>query len=143
MSTEANKALIRRFVEEVQGKGNLAVIDEIFARDYADHGFGNAEVSDLEAAKKFLGMAVAAFPDMTVTIHDQVAEGDKVVTRKTLTGTHQGAFMGVPATGRRVSMYVIDIFRVVNGKIVEHWASMDRLDIMQQIGVIPPPAQGR
>ena len=77
----------------------------------------------------------------TFLVHDQVAEGDKVVTRKTFNGTHKGDFMGIPATNKRVEFGIIDIMRVSNGRIAEHWAVADLMSMMQQIGVIPSPGQ--
>jgi predicted ester cyclase len=82
-----------------------------------------------------------AFPDLHVVIHDQVAEGDRVVTRKTFHGTHQGDLIGIPATGRSVAFDVIDILRVQNGKITDHWNVVDQLGLMHQIGAIPAPEQ--
>ena len=138
MSGEDNKAVVRRFVEEVQVKGNLAVIDELFSADYIDHS-GLAGSEDLEATKRFFQMFAGAFADQAVTIDDQIAEGDKVVTRKVLHGTHVGSFMGIPPTGKRLTVQVIDIFRVSEGKIAEHWAITDRFGMMQQLGMMPAP----
>lgn len=141
MSVEGNKAVVCHFVEEAQCRGNLGVLDEISASDYVDHS-GLAPSPGLEGTRQFFTALWAALPDLTATIHDQVAEGDKVVTRKTLTGTHKGVFMGAPATGRRISIGVIDIFRLADEKIVEHWAAIDRLELMQQLGLAPAPGQG-
>jgi steroid delta-isomerase-like uncharacterized protein len=80
----------------------------------------------------------AAFPDLQVTVEDQIAEGDKVVTRYTMRGTHQGAFMGLPPTGKHVTVSGIQIERVVQGQIVEHWRKSDDLGMMQQLGAVPP-----
>jgi predicted ester cyclase len=80
-----------------------------------------------------------AFPDMRAEIHDQVAEGDKVVTRKTFYGTQQGEFMGIPPTGKKVAFDVIDIFRIADGRILEHWFAGDMLGLMQQLGAVPAP----
>jgi len=86
------------------------------------------------------GMLHGAFPDLRVEIHDQVAEGDKVVTRKTFHGTHRGDFMGIPPSGAGVAFDVIDIVRVRNGKMTEHWNVVDALALMTQLGAIPAPA---
>ena len=80
-----------------------------------------------------------AFPDSYFTVEDMVAEGDKVATRKTFHGTHQGEFMGIPPTGQQVSTGLIDVVRIVDGKVVEHWSMGDNLGLMQQLGVIPAP----
>ena len=94
-----------------------------------------------EGIKQFFGMMFAAFPDFHVVIDDQVAEGDKVVTRKTVSGTHQGDFMGIPATGKRMEIPVIDVFRVVNGKCTDHWSVSDQMSMMQQLGLVATPGQ--
>lgn len=78
-----------------------------------------------------------ALPDLQAIIHDQVADDDKVVTRKTLRGTHQGPLFGIPPTGKTVDIEVIDILRVSDGKITDHWNNVDRLGLMQQLGAIP------
>ena len=135
--SEANKALIRRFVEEVQSQHNVAAIDEFLAPSFVNHdplpGFPNT----LEGVKQLHRMLFAAFPDIQMTIHDQAAEGDKVWTRKTAAGTHQGEFFGIPATGRPVSWKIIDIVSMRNGKVTEHWVVADVLSLMQQLGAVP------
>ena len=136
MSTEENKAIIRRFVEEVQSKHDIDLMDELFSPDFYDHG---SLSHTLEESKQFHTMLFAAFPDIRADIHDQVAEGDKVVTRKTFQGTHQGEFMGIPPTGKKVAFDVIDIFRIADGMIVEHWFVGDMMALMQQLGVVPKP----
>ncbi len=84
---------------------------------------------------------LSAFPDLKAVIHDQVAEGDKVVTYKTFHGTHKGEFREIPPTGKKISVDVIDIFRIANGKMVEHWTVIDWMGLMQQLGVVSPPRQ--
>ncbi len=138
MSTEENKAVVRRFVEEVQGHHKLELVDQLFDPSYNDHASGPGIVPGIEGFKQFFGMMLRAFPDLYATIHDQIAEGDKVVTRKTFKMTHKGDYMGVPPSGKQVEFGVIDIFRVVNGRIVEHWMQADMLGMMQQLGIIPP-----
>jgi len=95
-----------------------------------------------EGVKVLTGMLRSAFPDFKATIDDILTEGDKVVIRMTWTGTQKGEFMGVPATGKRVSFGVIDIIRIANGKVVEHWGQMDSMSLMQQLGAIPAPSAG-
>ena len=90
-----------------------------------------------DGMKQLFTMLHEAFPDLHPTIHDQIGEGDKVVTRKTLHGTHQGELIGIPPTGKQVAIEVIDILRVEDGKLVDHWAVVDQLGLMQQIGAIP------
>ncbi len=88
-------------------------------------------------------MLRSAFPDFKATIDDILAEDDKVVLRMTWNGTQKGEFLGVPATGKRVSFGVIDIIRIANGKLVEHWGQMDSMSMMQQLGAIPAPVEGQ
>ena len=143
MSTEENKAVVRRFVEEVQSHHKLELVDQLFDPSYNDHASFQGSVPGIEGFKQLFGMMLRAFPDLHATIHDQIAEGDKVVTRKTFEGTHKGDYMGVPPTGKQVKLGIIDIFRVVDGRIVEHWMQADSDGLMQQLGMIPPPGSGR
>lgn len=137
MSVEENTALIRRFVQEVQDKRNLVGFEEYFSPDFINHTEIPGLTPDRDGARQLHEGLFAAFPDFRATIQTQVAQGDKVVTHKTFTGTHRGDFMGVPATGNEVSFEVIDIVVVVNGKVTEHWAVVDQLTLMQQLGAIP------
>lgn len=140
--SEANKALLRRFYEEVFTKGNLDVIDEISEPNFIDHNPAPGQEPGIQGIKKSLMEYRAAFPDLQITVEDMIAEGDKVVARITATGTHKGEFAGIPATGKRASISVIDIVRVANGKAVERWGIEDNMGLMQQLGVIPSPGQG-
>src|SRR5215212_8197196 len=135
--TERNKAVVRRFVEEVQNQKDWAVFDELNARDFVNLSAPPGMPADLEGGKAFLSAFVNAFPDSHLTIDDMIAEGDRVVTKKTMTGTHTGEFNGIPPTGRRVEIQYVDILRLRDGQIVEHWLSMDQLNFMRQLGVIP------
>jgi predicted ester cyclase len=134
VSTEENKALVRRFVDEVQSKGNTDLIDEICSAEFVNHSTPPGLPPDREGIKIVTAMFRAAFPDSYFTVEDMMAEGDKVATRKTFHGTHEGEFMGIPPTGRRVSMGLIDIVRIVDGRVVEHWSMGDNLGMMQQLG---------
>ena len=134
--TELNKAVIRRFVEEVQNQKNWAAFDELNADDFVNLSAPPGVPSDKAGGKMFLGDFVSAFPDSYVTIEDMIAEGDRVVTKKTFHGTHTGELNGIPPTGNRVSLQYVDIMRVRDGQIVEHWLSMDQLSFMQQLGVV-------
>jgi steroid delta-isomerase-like uncharacterized protein len=138
MSTEANKALVRRFVEEVQGQHRIELIDELFSPGFIDH-YAGASPPYRDSAKRFFAMIFAAFPDVRATIHDQTAEGDKVWTRKTFNGTHLGPFMGVAPTGRKIAVDVMDVFRIQDGQLAEHWGISDMLGLMQQLGAAPGP----
>jgi steroid delta-isomerase-like uncharacterized protein len=128
------KALVQAFVEDVQNKGNIDATGDYIAADLVDHSNLPGLPDGLEGAKAIFSMIRAGFPDHDAVIHDQVAEGDKVVTRKSFTGTHDGEFLGVPPTGRRVTIEVIDIVRVANGRIVEHWNTVNLLGALQQMG---------
>jgi steroid delta-isomerase-like uncharacterized protein len=137
MSLEENKALVRRFVEEVQSQHKLTAVDEIMDPNMIEHYGQPTSLNSVEAFKKFFAGFIAAFPDVKAVIHNQVAEGDKVVTHKTFHGTHKGEFMGIPPTGKKVALELIDIFRIDRGKLIEHWAVADMMSIMQQLGAIP------
>ena len=141
MSTEVNKAIVRRFVDEVQSKGNIDAIDELCSPGFVNHSAPPGVPSNCEGVKQVTAMFRQAFPDSYFTIEDMVAEGDKVATRKTFHGTHQGEFMGIPPTGQQVSIGLIDIVRIVDGKVVEHWSMGDNLGMMQQLDIIPTPEQ--
>lgn len=138
--SEANKELVRRFVKGAQEGGDMALVDECVAADFVDHSAIGGLPPNRDGVKLFFTAFRTAFPDVKITIHDQIAEGDKVVTRKTLAGTHRGDFMGIPPTGRPISLQVIDVLRVVGGKITDHWTVVDQMGLLQQLGVIP--AQG-
>jgi steroid delta-isomerase-like uncharacterized protein len=143
MSIEQNKALVRQMVEEIFNRGNIDSADEFLAPDFAEREeLPPGLPGGREGVKQLTVMLRGAFPDLKATIEDIVAEGDKVVIRQTWTGTHTGGeFMGVAPTGKRVSVGVIDIIRIAEGKFVEHWGQMDSMGMMQQLGAIPPPGQ--
>ena len=137
MSPEQNRALVRRFVDEVQSWGNHAAIDEYLAETFTNHSPVPGVPPTRDGVRLLFDAFRSAFPDMHVVIHDQVAEGDRVVTRKTFHGTHHGVFMGIPPTGRPVSFEVIDLVRITDDKITDHWNVVDQLGLLQQLGVIP------
>jgi steroid delta-isomerase-like uncharacterized protein len=137
VSVDKNKAMLRRFFLELFNEGDLAVADEIVSADYVNHDAMPGEAPGREGLKQYVQYVRSAFPDGHFTIDDQIAENDKVVTRFTTTGTHQGEFMGIPATGRSVEITAINIHRIVDGQIREAWLNIDRLGLMQQLGVIP------
>ena len=140
MSTEENKAVVRRMYEE-WNKRNLAGIWELYAPDYVYHGTGVFPDLDLAAMKQMVPAFWTAFPDEHMVVEDMIAEGDKVAYRFTFRGTHQGDFMGIPPTGKQVSVTGITIDRIKDGKVVESWANYDTLGLLQQLGVIPQMAQ--
>ena len=138
--SEQNKALNRRFYEACNDN-NLDAFDELMAADAVDHDLPPGLPPGRDGVKAFLGMFLSAFPDLTFTIEDQIAEGDRVVTRWTATGTHNGELMGIPATGKQVTVTGLDINRFSGGKSVEHWGQFDQMGMMQQLGVIPMPGE--
>jgi steroid delta-isomerase-like uncharacterized protein len=137
MSVEENKADTRRAIKGFWNQGNMALLDEFWAPNYINHDPTNPEVRDLEGFKQWVIAARTAFPDLNVTIDDLIAEGDKVVTRWTVRGTHKGEFGKIPATGKQVMFTGITISRFVDGKTVESWWNDDDLGLLQQLGVIP------
>jgi len=137
--SDENKALARQVFEEVQSKGDYALVDELVASDYVVHTpMGVGDVHGPEGVKQFVKTLHKSLPDLKFTVEDQIADGHRVATRWTCRGTHRGEFQGVPATGKRVTMSGITIFHVDDGKLVEAWASPDLLGLMQQIGASPP-----
>jgi steroid delta-isomerase-like uncharacterized protein len=138
MSTEQNKALLRRGFEEGINKGNMSVFEELIAPNYMNYNFP-APTPGPEGFKLVIAMFRGAFPDLHVTIEDMCAEGNKVATRGYFTGTQKGEFQGIPPTGKQVKVTYMDIWRIENGKFVENWVQMDMVGLMQQLGVIPPP----
>ncbi len=139
MSTETNKTTARRLVEELFNNKNYDVIDELFAPDFVEHEEIPGVDPGREGVRQASQMFHVAFPDLQVAIQDVLADGDKVVMREQWTATHQGEFMGMPATGNQVSFDVIDILRLAEGKLVEHWAVTDMLALLTQLGAIPEP----
>jgi predicted ester cyclase len=140
MSTETNKALISRIFEEGMNGNRPEVYDETIAPDYVNYDFP-APAPGVEGFKIVDAMFKAAFPDMRVTIEEEIAEGDKVATRGYFSGTHKGEFMGIPPTGKTIKVGYIDIWRVANGRGKDNWVQMDMLGLMQQLGVVPTPDQ--
>ncbi len=142
MSAEENKALVRNILEEAYNKGNLDVIDEHLAPDYVHHNPPTGVPNDREGYKQAVTMLRTAFPDYHITIDDMIAEGDKVVLRLHWSGTHKGEFMGIPPTGKHITVEGISIHRIEGGKIVEQKGMVDSMSMMQQLGVVPPLGQG-
>jgi steroid delta-isomerase-like uncharacterized protein len=140
MSIEEHKTLVHRAVDAFN-QGDWDAIDRLFAPDYVDHDRSRADLPSGPAGVKqaWAGFR-AAFPDLHTTIDDLVAEGDKVAVRGSIRGTHQGELMGIPPTGRPVTVTLIDVNRVEDGQLVERWAEADMLGMLQQLGVIPASA---
>ena len=137
--TEKNKAMVRRFWEEVFNGRKLSLIDEIFTADWVYHGVGGLKVYGQEGLKQFLTEYYNAFPDMQVKVENLIAEGDKVVSHVTSRGTHKGELMGIAPTGKQVTVPVICISRFVDDKIGENWEIIDLFGMLQQLDVIPSP----
>ncbi len=142
MSTEGNKAIARRFAEEVWGKGNLDVVDELLATNFVNHDPSPGMTPDREGFRKMVSMFQTAFPDFHLTLEDMVAEGDKVVVRWNWGGTHKGEYMGIAPTGKQVTLKGVSIHRFEGGKVVEQWHEVDMLGQLQQLGVVPPMGKG-
>lgn len=137
ISTEANKALARRFLEALS-EGDFAVLDELYARDYKHHN--HPQYPNLAPGREGFKQAItqaSAFDDVKIRIEHLVAESDKVVARMHVSGIHNREFNGIPATGKPVSFHATDIYRIEGGRIVEAWAHLDFLAIMQQLGAVP------
>ena len=147
VSANENKATARRISDEVFNQGSLSVLDELIAPDYVLHdpGVPGGELRGLETFKEqWVSMFRTAFPDLRIVIEDQVAEGDKVASRYTCSGTHQGELRGFPPTNNRVEVTGTITSRFAEGKIVEEWNNFDSMGMMQQLRIVPPlePPQG-
>ena len=131
--SEENKALSRRFLDETQNNKNLATVDELIAPNFVGHTAG---VRGIEGLKEAIRANLTAFPDLQTTIEDQISDGNKVVSRYTARATHKGVYHGVAPTGKQVTYTAIAIHSFTDGKIVEGWRVVDRLNIMEQLGAI-------
>ena len=128
MSAEENKAFIRRYLDALSKDKSDATVNEY--------------VTD-EELKQHISVFETAFPGYQLTADDIMAEGEKVMVRATTRGTHKGELMGIPPTGKQITVSLIIIYRIANGKIVEHWMNADQLGMMQQLGVVPTPEQAK
>ncbi len=139
--SEQNKAIARR-VLEVFGSGDLDALDGLISANAVDHDTQNphADIRGPEGSKRTISMYRTAFPDLRITVEDQIAEGDKVVTRWVAIGTHEGDLPGLPASGNKSTVTGIGIDRFEDGKIVEAWTNWDTLGMLQQLGAIPAVA---
>jgi predicted ester cyclase len=148
MSAEVNKAVARRELEEIFTQGNLEVAEEIYAPNYLSHPTATAvrsaseDIHGVEAARQIAAARRRAFPDLTYTIEDQIAEGDKVATRFRARGTHLGELAGRAPTGKEVEVRGINICRIEGGKIAEHWPHADILGMLRQLGFFPDQERG-
>ena len=137
MSESENRAVVQRFLEEVINQGRLEQADEIVAEDFVELDPLPGQRQGREGLKEVIGMLRAAFPDMHWVVEEMIAEGEQVVTRFTWTGTQQGTFMGIPATGRNVVVKGVVIDRIVGGMMTDSRILMDTMGMMQQLGVMP------
>lgn len=136
-----NTDLAHRFYADVMVGGDLNALDEILTPGFVDHEEGPPGTPDgIDGVKAFVSMFREAFPDMQVSIEDVMEDGDRVAVRATMTGTHDGELMGVPPSGNRVRLEMIDIVRIEDGRVAEHWGAADNLSLMQQIGAVQAPA---
>lgn len=134
MSCEDNKAQVRRFVEATQVRDEPDAVERFLAPGFVDHAAPPGLPPTREGVRQLFAAMRRAFPDLRAEIHDQIAEGDRVATRKTLRGTHLGAWMGIAATGRAVAFEVMDVLRLEDGWIVEHWNLIDLHGLLAQLG---------
>jgi steroid delta-isomerase-like uncharacterized protein len=139
MSVEANKATVRRVADEIFSQGKLDVIDDIFAPHYVGHTQHGTVVHGAAGVKQFVAQYLAAFSHAQSVVEDQVAEGDRVVVRLTFTGTHTGPWMGIPPTGKPVTVKGMALYRLQDGEIVEQWTIGDTLGLLQQLGAVAWP----
>jgi steroid delta-isomerase-like uncharacterized protein len=140
--SEQNKAVAKRFYE-AWNTDDFDAFDEILAADYQDHDSQNqfAGTPGPDSAKRSAQMYRVAFSDGRIEVQEQLADGDRVITRWKAVGTHDGELMGMPATGKHVEISGITIDRIDGGKVVEGWTTWDTLGMMQQLGAVPEPAQ--
>jgi steroid delta-isomerase-like uncharacterized protein len=134
---EENKAIARRFLDELWNQSNFGLVDQLLASDYDGHS--STVIRGPEGAMAFVPRLRNAFPDFQFSILGQIAEGDEVATRWTIRGTHTGEFQGVPPSGKPIEMTGITIFRIANGKLIEGWTNEDLLGLLQQLGAVPAP----
>ena len=144
LTTEAeNKATVQHLYEQLFNQRNLSVADEVIALDFINHNTPPGSNRGPESMRQLITMLSTAFPDMHYTIEELVAEGDTVVTRVTVSGTHRGPFQGIPPTGRSFRQDQMHFIRFRDGKVVEHRAVRDDLGVMRQLGVISAPVDAR
>ena len=135
-----NKGLVRRLYERGWNNGDLRVLDELVAPEFFDHHHGQGGPENL---KGVIASLRTTFPDMRFTVEDQLAQGDRAMTRWTISGTDEGGLLGLSPTGRRANFGGIFVDRVANGRIVEHWGQSDMVGLLAQLGLMPPVEQNR
>ena len=136
-SSEAAKAVVRRNTEEVQSSGNFEAFDELFADDFVDHTPQPNMTPDKAGVRQLYRNIREAFPDFHAEIHWQLADGDRVTTYKTYYGTHEGSLLGIAPTHRKIHFESVDVMRVRNGKITDHWGVGNLFSLMRQLNALP------
>ena len=139
MSTEENKSLVSRYVEQILNRGNMAVADELLAPDYKRYISPTTAQLSADVQKQRLAGIRTAFPDWQLTVDDMIADGDRVAFHATIRGTHRGTFQSITPTGKAVTVYALDIVRIENGKFAEHWGGPDLMNLLQQLGAVISP----
>lgn len=134
-----NKELARHFLDEAWGKGNAEIIDEVLSAEFILHASNVGVEPNRAGYKQWVSNTSATFSNIETTVEDMIVEKDKVVTRWTWVGTHEGEFMGIAPTDKQITVTGISIDLIKEGKIVEEWIEMDQLSMMQQLGVVQPP----
>jgi steroid delta-isomerase-like uncharacterized protein len=138
MNTKELKTLNERFLDEVFRNRNVDAIDDLLTDDFVEHIRFPGQAEGKQGTKEFIGQMLDAFPDLQYDVEAEIAEGDMVAAQMVMTGTHQGEFLGIPPTGRKVSVHFMDMARVRNGKFSDHWGLADTGAMMAQLGVAPP-----
>jgi predicted ester cyclase len=138
MSTIDNTTLVQQFFDEVVNQRNLTALGQFVSPTAINHSVPAGLPQD---PSQFLGLHLGAFPDLTATVENLLMAGDKVIAVVSYHGTHQGAFMGIAPTGKSITVMGINIFRIANGQVVEHWGLTDRVTALRQLGLVPAPGQ--
>lgn len=141
MSEEENRAAVQRLGEEVFNKGDLDIIDELVAPSYVDHDPAPGQEPDREGMKQFVSTLRTAFPDLQIAPGEMVAEGEYIAFNYTISGTHQGEFVGIEPTGKQVSVRAMEMVRIADGQIVERWGITDEMGLLEQLDALPPIGQ--
>jgi steroid delta-isomerase-like uncharacterized protein len=146
VSTDENKAVVQRWFSDVVSRGDMTSLDEICAVCHPEfemvRGVVQPAPQGIPGLKDLITSLRTAFPDLSATVEEQVAEGDKVVSRVTMSGTHQGEFMGIPATGKPFTIPGVSIWEVRDGQLISEWVTWDSMSMMQQLGLAPAPSAG-
>jgi steroid delta-isomerase-like uncharacterized protein len=139
MSVDENRSLVRRYIDEILIRGDMTVADELLAQDYKRYTSASSSPLTVEAQKQRLAGMRAAFPGWKITVEDMLAEGSRVSFRVTIRGTQNGPFLNIPPTGKPITVWGLDVVRIENGKLVEHWGGPDVFDALRQLGALVIP----